>query len=77
VQTELLAQLVEVTSVGVAQRALKNPIEIPRPGYVRPDGQAATFGGSDPQQDTRPAAAPDAFARGISLLASTSLGGAA
>jgi hypothetical protein len=72
VKTELLAQLLEVTSVGVAQRALKNPVEVPRPGHVRPeDATPETWGGPG---DTVPSAAPDAYAQGISLLAATTLG---
>lgn len=74
-QTELLAQLIEVTSVGVAQRALKDPIEIPRPGHVRPE-QGSTTGAWGGSQDT-PAAPSSAYSQAIGVLAGTSLGGAA
>lgn len=39
-QTELLAQLVEVTSVGTAGRQLRKPIEIKRPDTLRQKNKA-------------------------------------
>lgn len=33
-KTELIAQLLEVTSVGIAERKLKKPLEVPRPEHL-------------------------------------------
>lgn len=35
-ETELLAQQVELLSVVASERKLKKPIQLPRPGQVRP-----------------------------------------
>ena len=42
-QTELLAQMVEVMSVGTAGRQLRKPIEIPRPGSLRTKNKAVGY----------------------------------
>lgn len=54
----LLAMLVEVTSVGVAGRKLKRPIEVPRP---KPPKRRVV---GKSEQDT-------AFKKGIGVLAAT------
>lgn len=43
IQTELLAQLVEVTSVSTAGRRLRKPIEIQRPDSLRPHNETTGF----------------------------------
>jgi hypothetical protein len=60
VNTELLAQLLEVTSVGVAERRLKDPVKIPRPTHLAKHRKARST--------------QEAYARGISVLQRTSKG---
>lgn len=58
VETELLAQLVEVVSVVAAERKIKDTVKVPRPPHLRKKPKAAT-----PQEAT---------ARGIAVLRATS-----
>lgn len=56
---DLLALMVEVTSIGVAGRKLKKPITVPRPGKKKP-GRPVT-----------PAEKDAAFKHGIGVLAAS------
>jgi hypothetical protein len=44
VETELLAQAVEMMSIVASERKLKNPREIPRPDYLRSRTSTTTDG---------------------------------
>lgn len=60
---ELLSQLIEVTSIGVAGRQLRKPIIIPRPDHVRKRGKAIAAGVDH---------VPDnAYKQGIAVLQAT------
>jgi hypothetical protein len=61
VTNDLLALLVEVTSIGVANRALKKPLEIPRPNRKK-DRVSPTASASEKDA---------AFKAGIGVLAAT------
>lgn len=58
-ERELLALLIEVTSIGAAGRQLRKPIDVPRPG-----GKNKRRGQAQTQADTQ-----RAFAQGVSVLA--------
>lgn len=63
VTDDLLALLVEVTSVSASDRKLRKPITLPRPGDEKKKRQ---------QQQQRPADAQDAaFKKGVAVLAAT------
>lgn len=63
-ERELLSQLVEVTSIGVAGKQLKKSIIIPRPDHVRKKSKAHASGVEH---------VPDgAYAQGIAVLQATS-----
>lgn len=49
--TELLAQMVELTSVGLAQKRLEQAIQVPRPDWVT---QARSGGGDQPAGGSNP-----------------------
>jgi hypothetical protein len=57
---ELLALLIEVTSVTAAGKNLRKPVEVPRP-----------HGRNKPQQQRAAADTDAAYKRGISVLANT------
>jgi hypothetical protein len=61
VTDDLLALLIEVTSVGVANRQLRKPLEIPRPSRQR----------KPTAPPTTPAAKDAAFKSGIAVLANS------
>jgi hypothetical protein len=65
VTDDLLALLIEVSSVTASGRQLKKPLEVPRPKKSQPAPPKAPAGTSE--RDV-------AFKRGINLLASTSKG---
>ncbi len=78
---ELLAQLIEVTSVPAAEHRLKKPIEVPRPAHVRrarkgkrqqqsPPAQAQVSGDDSPVVSF----SDEAMKRGVAVLASTTRG---
>ena len=73
--TELLAQMVELTSVKLAGQGLRKPIDVTRPGYLT--GERAGSGGVDVARARRdvPSAAtegPDpSYGRAIGMLRST------
>lgn len=52
VEVELLAQLIEVVSIGTAERAIREPIRIPRPDWMQPGARQA----SEEEFVVRPAA---------------------
>jgi hypothetical protein len=63
VNEELLAQLVEITSVVAADKRLKKPITIPRPDHIQRQNKAAKSGVDHIEGNP--------YAQGISVLAST------
>lgn len=61
---ELLAQVVELTSIGVAGKQLKKSIIVPRPDHIRKGNKARAAGVEH---------VPDgAYAQGIAVLQATS-----
>lgn len=63
-ERELLSQLIEINSIGVAGKQLKKPIIIPRPDHVRRKSKAYASGVQN---------VPDgAFKQGIAVLQATS-----
>lgn len=65
VTDDLLALLVEVTSVSASGRQLKKPIEVPRPEKPKPKPDARAVEAPQSERDA-------AFKRGIGVLAATS-----
>lgn len=71
VQTELLAQSVELLSVLAAERKIKEPFQVPRPQHLARSASSRPIPGADGDQ---PAVQQDAYKRGIAVLAASTPG---
>jgi hypothetical protein len=64
VDNELMAQLVELTSIVATDRQLKKPITIPRPDHIRRKGRAYQSGVKEVPENP--------YKQGIAVLQATS-----
>lgn len=69
-EMELLALNAELASIAASGQQLKKPIKIPRPKHVRKPNSGVRHADSVPG-----GTAPDAYKRGVSVLAATTRGG--
>lgn len=70
---ELLAQLIEVTSVGVAGMKLRKHITVPRPAHLTPEGRASAAHDTDMRELASEPRGPQqsGFDKAFALLAAT------